>query len=202
MRPPALIKSILGEFLADRPHLVLLTSEEGDLFGEGKSSGAILSEEDEALYRYMLWRAWDSNLPVLLVIMLNPSHHGYVNCVRTIETLLTRAKMTGHGSIVVVNLFAWRATSPADMKKVEDPIGKDNDAAIEAVLNAERGTLLCAWGTHGTHLNRSEEVLCRIAQKGRNPVALKISKDGEPEHPLYKKLENGWFPFQPSGSTS
>ena len=202
MRLPPLIERAIQTFMDGREHLVLRSSGEEDLFGEGVISGAVLSEEEVALYRYLLWRVWNANLPVLLVIMLNPSTADHSKNDRTIETLLTRARMTGHGSILVINLFAWRATEPAEMKKEKDPIGRDNDAAIEAALKAGKCTLLCAWGTHGTHLKRSEEVLCRILEKGKTPVTLKISKDGEPEHPLYKKLENGWFPLLPSGATS
>ena len=202
MRLPPLIETTISRLVEGRADLVILTSDEDDLFGEGMLSGAVLSEEEIALYRYLLWRVWDDGLPVLLVIMLNPSTADHSSNDRTIETLLTRARMTGHGSILVLNLFAWRATEPAEMKKAEDPVGQHNDAAIAAALEAGECTLLCAWGTHGTHMGRSEDVLCRIAQQGKNPMTLKISKDGQPEHPLYKKLENGWFQLPMSGSES
>ncbi len=197
-----MIETTVEGLMGKCPELVLLTSDEEDLFGGGQLSGAVLSAEEEALYRYLLWRVWDSSLPVLLVIMLNPSTADHDKNDRTIETLIARARMTGHGGILVLNLFAWRATQPSEMKKASDPVGPHNDTAIDTALEAEDCVLLCAWGTHGTHLNRSEEVLCRIVKKGRSPVTLKISKDGQPEHPLYKRLEQGWFPLPLSGSTN
>lgn len=202
MRLPHLIETTVDLLLEKCPDLVLLTSDVGDLFGEGMLSGAVLSAEEEALYRYLLWRVWDSSLPVLLVIMLNPSTADHDKNDRTIETLIARARMTGHGGILVLNLFAWRATQPSEMKKASDPVGPHNDTAINTALEAGDSILLCAWGIHGTHMNRSEEVLCRIVKKGKKPVALKISKDGQPEHPLYKRLEQSWFPMPLSGSTN
>jgi len=199
MRLPHLIHNAIDRLMDGRPHLVLLHEDPVDLFDGGMAYGAVLSEEEPALHRYMLWRVWDVELPVLRVMMLNPSKADHRIDDRTIETLITRARATGHGSILVINLFAWRATLPADMKKSDDPIGKDNDAAIEAVLRDDNGTLLCAWGVHGTHQRRNEAVLCRIEAMAREPVALRVSKDGHPEHPLYKRLEDGWSPFRVPG---
>ena len=108
-----MIETTVEGLMGKCPELVLLTSDEEDLFGSGQLSGAVLSAEEEALYRYLLWRVWDSSLPVLLVIMLNPSTADHDKNDRTIETLIARARMTGHGGILVLNLFAWRATQPS-----------------------------------------------------------------------------------------
>lgn len=185
------------------PHKInIKVNETENLFGDVESSGAIFSSEEDPLYRYMLWRSWSPDLPVLVAVMLNPSTADHSTDDRTIETLIARAKATGHGSILVINLFAWRDTSPAEMKKAEDPIGPANDEIIDIILEQEGYTFLCAWGAHGCHMDRSEKVLCKIIKRGKTPVALKISKTGEPEHPLYKKLSESWFPLLRSGATN
>ena len=57
----------------------------------------------------------------------------------------------------MTNIFAYRATDPRVMRAHADPTGPDNDAAI---LNAAKtaDTIICAWGTHGEHLNRGPEM--------------------------------------------
>ena len=76
----------------------------------------------------------------------------------TVERCERRAHTLGFGAFLVCNIFAWRDTSPEKMKKASDPIGNHNDKAI---LNGcvWGDKIICAWGTHGSHLNRGEKVL-------------------------------------------
>ncbi|MEO6715947.1 MAG: DUF1643 domain-containing protein [Novosphingobium sp.] len=80
-------------------------------------------------------------------------------------------------------LFAYRATTPADLKRAADPVGPDNDAAIVFALGASRRTIL-AWGNHASHMGRDAHVLTRLPPD--LPVAaLGFTQQGQPRHPLY-----------------
>lgn len=196
------ISLILSRVNCIASELRIEREKQTDLFGNEAEKGAIFSPEEEAVFRYLLWRLWDSNAPLLLVIMLNPSTADHKADDRTIMTLTARAKADGYGGIIVINLFAYRATSPSDMKKAEDPIGPRNDIIIDVLLEMNEQPPLCAWGSHGTYLDRGEELRCRLEKKSPTPLVLKMSKEGQPEHPLYKSMSEKWYPWPEFRSTN
>lgn len=134
------------------------------------------------LYRYRLWRIWDETLPVVNFIMLNPSTADDVENDPTVERCVRRARMLNMGGVVVTNLFAFRATEPRAMKKAADPIGPDNDIWI--IRESERcGLCIAAWGNHGSYRGRSAKVRKMLEMMVLS--YLRLTKQGEPEHPLY-----------------
>lgn len=116
--------------------------------------------------------------------MLNPSTADE----RQLDPSCTRARVYaekwGFGALIVTNLFGWRATDPEEMKAAPDPVGRGND---EAILRAatEAQLVVCAWGNHGSHLERSGSVLALLAQKKIALTFLRRNASGEPAHPLY-----------------
>ena len=135
-------------------------------------------------WRYLLWRRWDEAKPVANFLMLNPStadeHELDPSCTRARDF----AERWGYGALIVTNLFAWRATDPAEMKRAEDPVGRSNN---QAILRSARqcGVVLCAWGNHGSHLDRAATVVANLRGAGVPLHALKITAAGQPSHPLY-----------------
>lgn len=85
---------------------------------------AIISECGK--YRYSLSRIWDENKANVLFIMLNPSTADGDVDDPTIRRCIGFAKSWGYGGIYVGNLFAYRATDPKELLKVENPIGFEN----------------------------------------------------------------------------
>jgi hypothetical protein len=135
-------------------------------------------------YRYLLTRIWDARGAKALFIMLNPSTATEVQNDPTVERCERRARVLGFGAFRVCNIFAWRDTDPKKMRAAIDPVGPENDRAIaESCLWADR--VVCAWGTHGAHLNRGRAVEALIRQTGVTPLHLGLSKNGHPRHPLY-----------------
>jgi hypothetical protein len=82
----------------------------------------------------------------------------------------------------IVNLFAYRATKPEDLKRSTKPIGRDNDRWIAAAISEAAVSIAC-WGNHGAFMARSESI------RDRHPklLCLGINASGEPKHPLYIK---------------
>ena len=146
------------------------------------ASSAIYS--DCETYRYDLNRVWDAAKGSVLFVMLNPSTADERRNDPTVERCERRARSMGYGSLWVVNIFAYRATDPRDMRRAEDPVGPGNDAAIlEGLAWADR--VICAWGTHGEHRGRGPEVAALLRATGRELLHLGLSKAGHPKHPLY-----------------
>jgi hypothetical protein len=70
--------------------------------------------------------------------------------------------------------------------------GYQNTSVLQDVLSCvQQGTadIICGWGLHGQHLRRNEEVLGWFRHYDVQPMALKITKDGHPYHPLYISYE-------------
>jgi len=195
MKSDDLIKSILAKIEVANMDVHVKIEKEQNLLGDGAETGAIFSTEDPAVYRYFLWRMWDPNLPCLILIMLNPSEADQISNDQTITVVLSRAKEEGFGAIAVINLFAWRSKSPANMKKAESPVGPLNDQITSMLLSDKNQAILCAWGPHGTHRNRNEEVKCQIQRAGIVPLVINLSKNGEPGHPLYKQYAEKLRPW-------
>jgi hypothetical protein len=135
-------------------------------------------------YRYLLTRVWADGGARALFVMLNPSTATEVQNDPTVERCERRARAMGCGAFRVVNIFAWRATDPKEMRAVADPVGPGNDAAIvESGAWADR--IVCAWGTHGAHLGRGAAVERLLRATGRDLSVLGLTKAGHPQHPLY-----------------
>lgn len=137
-------------------------------------------------YRYKLWRTWGAGRPSVCFIMLNPSTADETVNDPTITRCQERAKRLGMGGLVVANLFAFRATEPADMRAADDPVGPENDAAIlEIASRPDTRMVIAGWGTHGEYRRRATAVRKLLSAAGIPLHCLALTKDGHPKHPLY-----------------
>lgn len=144
--------------------------------------GALLSECGK--FRYRLWRRWDAELQPLGFVMLNPSTADATDDDQTIRKCVGFAKRLGYGAIEVVNLYAYRATKPKDLRAAGYPVGPDNDTHIEWVAAHTGGKMICAWGSNAKGLARPDEVLKSLRAWGVAPLALQINDGGIPAHPV------------------
>lgn len=143
---------------------------------------AILDENEE--YRYSLTRSWDDSKGHVVFIMLNPSTADATEDDATIRRCINFAKNWGHGSLEVVNLFAYRTKNPDELKIQQKPIGEENDKyIIDAANYADK--IILAWGSHGTHIGRDKQVIELLGKYKLE--CLEKTKAGAPKHPLYVK---------------
>lgn len=157
-------------------------AKQGLLFdGAGMEKGARFSES--RIHRYALWRIWDKDEPAVMFVGLNPSTADENVDDPTIKRCIDFAKRWGYGSLYMLNLFAFRATKPKDMKKADDKVGPDNDAALEEYAYKSR-EIIAAWGVNGTLDGRDQEV-CESPLYYCKLMCLRKTKGGHPEHPLY-----------------
>lgn len=135
-------------------------------------------------FRYELTRVWDEAGRKALFVMLNPSTATEVQNDPTVERCERRARALGFGAFRVCNIFAYRATDPRNMRAQDDPVGPENDAAILSACEwADQ--IVCAWGTHGEHMNRGPMVGAKLQAQPKPLYHLGLSKAGHPKHPLY-----------------
>ena len=136
-------------------------------------------------YRYMLIRHVGDGDRVCLFCMLNPSTADEEVNDPTITRDIGFARAWECGWLIVVNLFAYRATNPADMKSpTVEPVGFLNDHHIlQAAALAD--LRVCAWGSHGSYGGRSKHVKKMLLGQGYTLHHLGLTKGGEPKHPLY-----------------
>lgn len=149
-------------------------------------------------YRYTLWREWGSSGlfhsnsdRYLMVVGLNPSTADETLDDPTIRKCIGFAKRWGFGALCMTNLFAFRATDPKVMMSESDPVGPECDEWLWRCADGT-GSILAAWGNHGSHLGRASTV----SQMFPDLICLGTNKDGSPKHPLYVSYEQPIIPFK------
>ncbi|MBP0444151.1 DUF1643 domain-containing protein [Roseomonas sp. SSH11] len=144
---------------------------------------------DDGRYRTVLERRWDGqpfgSPGVCAWIMMNPSTADENVDDPTVRRARDFTRRWGFGAMVVLNAFALRATRPAMLLECDDPVGPGNDAAIaEWAARAER--VVVAWGLPPKPLRwRATQLAGILARAGAQPLALRVTADGQPGHPLY-----------------
>ena len=139
------------------------------------------------LYRYWLEREWDGTKPALVVCMLNPSRGDADRDDPTIKTLIHFASLWGFGRLVIVNLYAWRASRPEDMFLSAERVGPENAARLDGALGlaaSNGGKMLVAWGNDGGFERRDEQFSSRAAALGIDLICLGKTLSGAPKHPM------------------
>lgn len=139
-------------------------------------------------WRYLLWREWrvaENSDPQrdVAFIGLNPSTADENADDPTIRRCIGFAKAWGYDGILMLNLFAFRATDPADMKRAVDPVGPENDAKILESVGAA-AIVVAAWGQHGAYRSRAFDVRKKLL-KDFDVKCLGKTNNGHPRHPLY-----------------
>lgn len=135
-------------------------------------------------YRYELWRTWGDMLNpdagYAMFIGLNPSTADETEDDPTIRRCIAFAKAWGYSGLCMTNLFAFRATDPADMILCHEPVGPSNDDHLIRCASTA-GVVVAAWGTNGTHQARDERVKAMLPSLHY----LRLTRHGHPGHPLY-----------------
>ncbi len=147
------------------------------------------------LYRYVL--AWPTGLDnelYALFILANPSTATPSDTDPTVDRCIDYAKRWGYGWARVVNVRAWRETNPKLVPADDDrAIGFSNGGHIvEQAHFAE--IIICGWGKLGG--TAGLRCLQLLHDECFEPHALKLNKDGSPQHPLYLRADAIPFPLE------
>lgn len=130
--------------------------------------------------------------------MLNPSTADATVNDPTINRCISYAKREGASGLIVVNLFAFRATDPKELSREGiDIVGPQNAENIGmALLTAQlyRRRVICAWGANLHAVKPGAELVRRAKDFDVELACLGVSKAWAPKHPLYLKTT---APLQP-----
>lgn len=152
------------------------------------------------LYRLRLDRDIDMlGGPTIGFCLHNPSTADATRDDPTSRRGIGFAKAWGGSRLVFVNPWAGRATKPADLWRMIDPIGPDNDQHIgEAATECAEsgGFMIVAWGAvkppsayRASAQARLQEIIALIKAQGCDIRSLGINADGSPKHPLYVRSD-------------
>ncbi len=147
-------------------------------------SGAIFSPGRK--YRYALWRVWDRDKAILLFLGFNPSDGGEVKNDPTIYKLIDVGRQLDFGGLYVGNPFALVSKYPYPVLfHPEDSVGPENDRYLQEMA-AGSFQVVVGWGNAGAKAKaRIADVLKLL---GRPVFCFKVTKAGQPAHPLYLDL--------------
>jgi hypothetical protein len=151
--------------------------------GDPPGSASATFSADRA-YRYALTRQWDGSRPPAVFVMLNPSTADAVRADPTVTRCVGFARRENCGGLVIVNLFALRATDPRELRGHPDPVGAGNDWFIREHCAAGR-LVIAAWGAHGQLRSRDQVVLAMLREARAAACSLGVTAGGMPRHPLY-----------------
>lgn len=118
-------------------------------------------------------------------VMLNPSTADAVQDDPTIRRCrwFAREKLRAT-RLIIVNLYAFRATDPEVLVREGFPIGPENDGHIFNALTDASAGVVVAWGKRAQP-QRVEAFVALAYLAGRDLLCLRTNADGSPEHPLY-----------------
>lgn len=133
-------------------------------------------------YRYALWRIWDQSLPLVMFIGLNPSKANEDEPDNTIKAVTAIATNLGYGGFYMMNCFPFVSTNPEDLIVNND--NTLNDSWLYNVRKSCRDVIF-AWGIFKVVKKTGRDK--QLMQMFPDALALRICKDGSPQHPLYIK---------------
>lgn len=157
----------------------------------GKSGPDVILADDhfpDERHRIRLEFWWDRTLPPLIVVGQNPSKASRHRGDSTVTRCARRSYQMGLGGLVMLNLFAYVATHPADLW------ANERNVDIEALNLAEIGRMLTTYPTAPllfapggdkapAHRDRAAAVETLATAMGRPLLCLGTTADGLPRHP-------------------
>lgn len=144
---------------------------------------AVVSHDE--VHRYSLGRRWAPQVvdDQLCWVLLNPSTADGTIDDPTVRRCIGFSRDWGYNALVLVNLFAYRATHPNELRFAADPVGPYNEHYVKAAV-WHSASVVVGWGgtPHGASpidLRREEYA------QGRTVHCLGRTQGGRPKHPLY-----------------
>jgi hypothetical protein len=140
-------------------------------------------------HRYVLRRDWGfgTGRGSVNFIMLNPSTADDLFDDPTIRRCIGYAKRWGFDSLVVTNLFAYRATDPKELLKITKTdlplaIGKESGYYLESEA-AAASIIVCAWGDNCDAIpHRALNVIASLREY--DLFCIRKTAKGNPAHPV------------------
>jgi hypothetical protein len=138
-------------------------------------------------FRYWLKRDVGDG-PPLGWLMLNPSTADASLDDPTIRRVIGFTRAWGYGQAWVTNLFALRATDPAELNRHDEPRGPENEAHV-LLMAVACPVVVCAWGATVDKVRHRWIDVAAIVERNSLAMCLGSTKAGYPRHPLYVRAD-------------
>ena len=143
--------------------------------------------------RFALGQIFDKNGKTLLCFGINPSTACPTSLDNTIRKLISISKNNGYDNWIMLNVYPQRATNPDDIhKKCDEQLMAQNMQHIRDVVEkyAESDILLA----YGNLISKRKflktclnNILFELAKNYNKTIkVIKLTKEGNPVHPLYQ----------------
>ena len=141
-----------------------------------------------SMYRYRLTREVNQTGKIVIAYFgVNPSTADASNDDQTVKRWRGFAERNDAKRFIVGNVFAYRATDVKELSHVEDPIGPDNNAHIQSLID-EADVLVPCWGGRKKlrkHLHvHLDALMQRLLQSNKPVMCLGKTATNDPLHPL------------------
>ena len=182
---------------------------------EGQARGAAFVGEGDC-YRVALWRHTGVANPSrdwAVFVGLNPSTADATTDDPTIRRCVGFASRWSARIMVMLNLYAFRATDPKDLhawlvRRTASELRLESDANYDAIRGVLDGTnsfccgdapVILAWGAHGAKLGGRCHLVEQLVWGYTQAQCLGTTKGGEPRHPLYLPYGTPYATFERKG---
>ena len=157
-------------------------------------------------YRYLLGTRGENPL---ICVGVNPSTARPDHLDPTLQSVQRIALNNGYDSFIMMNVYAQRATSPADMdRRFHEALHLENMKAFRYALSLSREKAV--WAAWGNIVETRPYLLACVRDMAR--ISLEenaawyhcgpVSKKGHPHHPLYLPASAKLEPFDTEGYLS
>lgn len=142
----------------------------------------------DRFYRYVLMRdvAPLTGVGSVAFVGLNPSTADETRDDPTITRCIRFARDWGFAQLLMLNLYAFRATDPVILWRARrdgvDVVGPENLETIQQVAGG-CDLVVCAWGA--IQAPRADAQIERVLALIGDPHCIGLTKGGAPRHPLY-----------------
>ena len=133
-------------------------------------------------WRYVLGRGSAAG-PVATFVGLNPSTADEREDDPTVRKCLGFARRWEVSGVLLVNLYAYRATDPRELRTTPDPVGPDNDRWVQWALERATAHRIAAWGATDRRRHARAETVRGLWEGPWQ--CLGVTRGGDPRHPLY-----------------
>lgn len=154
---------------------------------ESTITSKAIYDNEERHYRYFLSRTWNKKKKIITTLMLNPSKANTLVSDKTVNNVIRYFENSEYGSLQVVNLFAYAASDPKDLKyRKQDKEELNNNHIVNACENAD--LIIIAW-TRGGKKTRKREV-AKLLEPFQDKIKCFQDETGKkPRHPRDLKKE-------------
>lgn len=169
----------------------------------GERATAVVDDARHPRYRYHLTREFEEGEGTVAFVMLNPSSADHQCNDDTVRQCIRLARSWRYRTLEVGNLYALYAPDPAELRCVDDPIGRPYNDDYLRCIATRCDNVVVAWGGQGSDAlgttifkDRSNHVLqllrCAMESACRQPRVHRLvwtaTEKGYPLHPARKSV--------------